>query len=233
MHANTNKSLMDRIAEDPDIINRSLADTGAAPVAVKPVEKPIAGSIGGMVKASDKMGNLNSVPLVNLLGSRAPDEAPLPAEVSPSAKNHWRGRLVFLGVGLLVTGGAASGWVWLRLHQPVKPVTPLVRVTPTASPLPTVRPTATSTPEPTPTIAPAPQEVTAPATTPTTDHPQTVVVRSASGLWLRSTPNSSSKANIIGWMPNGAQVSVDQVGDFWWHGTYGGKVGYFAVNYTR
>jgi hypothetical protein len=34
-------------------------------------------------------------------------------------------------------------------------------------------------------------------------------------------------------MPDGAQISVDQTGDFWWHGTYKGKAGYFASTYTQ
>ncbi|HSH31295.1 MAG TPA: hypothetical protein VK963_01370, partial [Candidatus Saccharimonadales bacterium] len=74
---------------------------------------------------------------------------------------------------------------------------------------------------------------TAPLATPTASNPQTVTVRSKNGLWLRSTPNSSNRRNIIGWIPDGAQVSVDQTGDFWWHGTYAGTTGYFASKYTQ
>jgi hypothetical protein len=75
--------------------------------------------------------------------------------------------------------------------------------------------------------------VTAPTVAPTVDHPQAVIVKSPSGLWLRSSPDSSSRNNIIGWMRNGATVSVDATGDFWWHGTYAGQAGYFAVSYTN
>jgi hypothetical protein len=60
-----------------------------------------------------------------------------------------------------------------------------------------------------------------------------VTVKNPSGLWLRSSQDSSKKSNIIAWMPNGAKVSVDSIGNFWWHGTYNGKTGYFAVNYTK
>jgi hypothetical protein len=69
--------------------------------------------------------------------------------------------------------------------------------------------------------------------TPTTDHPQSVTITDASGLWLRSSPTSVNRSNIIGWMPKGAIVSVDQIGDFWWHGTYRGQAGYFASKYTQ
>lgn len=81
--------------------------------------------------------------------------------------------------------------------------------------------------------APAPETVTAPTVAPSADNPQTVTVKAERGLWLRSSPDSSNQSNVIGWIPNGGQVSVDSTGDFWWHGTYKGKTGYFASKYTQ
>jgi hypothetical protein len=143
-----------------------------------------------------------------------------------------------IAAALVVVSGGGAGAYYMLKNQPA-PESGLVAATatptvaPTASPTPAVTPAPTAAPTPAPTPAPAPQEVTAPAVAPTADHPQMVPVTSSSGLWLRSSPSSASKKNIIGWLPKGAQVSVDSVGSFWWHGTYNGKTGYFAVNYTK
>jgi len=106
---------------------------------------------------------------------------------------------------------------------------------PSSSPCltPTPTPSESPSPSPSPTPSTVPVTVTLPTTTPTTSNPQAVKVTSSSGLWLRSTPSSVNRSNIIGWMPKGAVVSVDQEGSFWWHGTYNGRSGYFASSYTQ
>ncbi len=230
-HTESDVSLMDKIAADPEIINRSVTDTGQAPVVVTPVSSAtVVGTSGAFLAQSDKMGNNMTPPVLNLL--KPADDGGLAAKpVAAHKANLWP---VFVVVGVTVVGLSGVGYMWY-LNQAAEPVaqapaTPMP--TATASPTPSVTPEPAA-PSPSPSLPPVPQEVTAPAVTPTADHPQAVTVTSKSGLWLRSTPNSSNKSNIIGWLPNGAQVSVDQIGDFWWHGTYGGKTGYFAVNYTR
>ena len=110
---------------------------------------------------------------------------------------------------------------------------PTVAPTPTPTPAPSPSPTPTPQATPAPTAIPSPQTVTAPKETPTPEHPQDVTIKSPSGLWLRSTPTSVNKSNIIGWMPNGATIKVDGVGEFWWHGIYKGQSGYFASAYTN
>ncbi len=231
---------MDKIAADPEIINRSLTDTGAAPVVVQPVSVA-APAPTTAVADGDRMGNKSDAPLVNLLkpvdgpAVVIPPAAATPAE--PVRAPGKRQKIVVAGivaVALLAVGGGAYAWYANNQAKPVAVApTPTSTPTPTPGATPVPTPTPSPTPSPSPTPTPAPQEVSAPVVAPTTDHPQTVTVKSPSGLWLRSTPNSSNKKNIIGWMPSGAQVSVDQVGDFWWHGSYGGKTGYFAVNYTH
>lgn len=171
-----------------------------------------------------------------------PDEH-LPAKAP--AKGH---KLVLLlvstGLVLMLSGGGAAAYYSLRPSAaPAVHVTPSPTPKPTPSPSPTDSPTPSASPSPSitleaspspsPSPAAAPVEVTAPSTAPTAAHPQIVTVKSPSGLWLRSTASSANKSNIIGWLPNGAQVSVDSIGDFWWHGTYSGKTGYFAVSYTK
>ncbi|MBW3538463.1 SH3 domain-containing protein [Candidatus Parcubacteria bacterium] len=182
-------------------------------------------------------------PKINLLGHEEPEPAP-PPPVQPAAatprpsvaapprhRTHWP-VLALAAIVLLLAGGA--GYFVLGRNQAAKPVAQTPAET---TPIPAAEPPAAPEPKAAPPAAPpaavAPSTVTAPATTPTADNPQTVTVTNKSGLWLRSTPDSSNRSNIIGWIPNGGQVSVDHTGDFWWHGTYQGKAGYFASKYTN
>ncbi len=147
----------------------------------------------------------------------------------------WQKKVLPLAILALVVGATSvGGYLIFAKAKPVKPIVHMVPKT-DPPPLPSPAPAATVTP-PAPVVAPpvsAPQTISAPAVTPTADHPQNVTVQSKSGLWLRSTPDSSSRSNIISWMPNGATVSVDKIGDFWWHGSYNGTAGYFASSYTQ
>lgn len=182
------------------------------------------------------------VPKMNLLdrpepvaGNSRPSLAHEPVKLKPHSR---KVSVVILGIVAVAlgAGGAAAydsvtpGPIIARATPtPAAPATPTPTATP--SPAPTVTPTPIATPSPTPAQAPA--EVTAPTVTPTKDNPQEVTVTSKSGIWLRNSPSSANRSNIIGWIPNGATVSVDEVGDFWWHGTYKGRPGYFAVKYTQ
>jgi hypothetical protein len=130
---------------------------------------------------------------------------------------------------LVVLASGSSAYMIYRRSSAKQPTAPPVSV-------PATKPATPDTSQavaPQPTPPPAADTVTAPAVTPTADKPQTVTVRSQNGLWLRSTPDSSNRNNIISWIPNGAQVLVDQTGEFWWHGTYKGQTGYFASTYTK
>jgi len=234
------KSLMDKIAADPDIINRSVVDAGESPVVVAPAAPPapaVHSEASAVTPVSERMGTANTAPMFNLLKPPAdpegaasavkPEAAPVAAEL-PRPHKRWPAMVV---VAVAVVGLGTVGYLWFSRNQPAKPI---AKAPATATPTPTPVPTATPVPAtPTPSPTPVPEQVTAPAVTPTAEHPQEVTVTSGSGLWLRSTPNSSNKSNIVGWLPNGAHVSVDQVGDFWWHGTYNGRSGYFAVSYTK
>ncbi len=156
------------------------------------------------------------------------------AAVDPETKPKgrvWRGAVAAVAVVAALGGGGYYLYAQTTAQPKVAVASPTPSLAVTPSPTPTSTPAAT--PSPTPTPIPAAANVTAPAAVPTSDHPQAVTVKSPSGLWLRSSASSSNKQNIIGWIPNGGTVSVDAVGEFWWHGTYGGKVGYFASNYTK
>jgi hypothetical protein len=220
------KSLLDKITEDPDFINRGAADA-MEPVATKPVPTPASPALPEHAEplVLDRDPAFKRVVQPNLLPPR-----------SERPRVRRRGRVLLVAGAVLVVGAgvAAGGYALLsRRPAPVAVATPTP--SPTRTPSPTPPPTATpsSTPLPTPTPPPPPQTVTAPAATPTADHPQAVKITSSSGLWLRSSPTSVNRGNIIGWMPNGATISVDSVGDFWWHGVYRGQPGYFAVKYTQ
>jgi len=184
-------------------------------------------------------------PLLNIAKEwvpRVPAAKP-PAPPSPTdaaRKSRVVGLVAMGAVAVLALGGGAYA---LLSHKPApkqpavaaitpKP-TPSPSETPTPSPTPTPSATPRPTPSPTPSSTPQPQTVSQPAVAPTTSHPQSVTVKATNGLWLRSSPTSVDKSNIIGWMPNGATVSVDATGSFWWHGTYQGKTGYFASTYTN
>jgi hypothetical protein len=154
---------------------------------------------------------------------------PAPPSAKPSRRKFW----VVSVVGVLVLAIAGVGAYVVVSRQSAAKLA-VTTPAPTPTPLATLTPTpkASSTPSPIPSPTPA-LAVTVPTVAPTTDHPQTSVVTSSSGLWLRSSPTSVNRDNIIGWMPKGAEVSVDSIGDFWWHGTYKGQAGYFASKYTN
>jgi hypothetical protein len=223
LHAKKSGSILDKLAADPGLINR-----------------PMHGPATGLTSPAEQLAAAKLAPPVILLH---PDEH-LPA--SAPAKGH---KLVLLIVStaifLMVSGGGAA--IYFKLQpapavvsvataSPVPTPTPAPTDDPTPSPLPTGSipyNTPTPTPTPPPTPVPATADVSAPAAAPSAAHPQSVTVTNPSGLWLRSSPDSSKRSNIITWMPNGAKVSVNGIGSFWWHGTYDGKTGYFAVSYTK
>lgn len=234
LHRNAPKNLLDKIASDPEIINRGAAEP--APEVVTPVVPavPVAASTGVQNQASSE-GNV--APVINLfkpneLGMEPPPVVAAAPVVSVVTKPRSKAGLVVgcVAIMVLIGGGAAAYAVFGRPAPE-----PVAQATPTATPIqtPTLSPSASPTPTPTPTPAPVQNTVTAPAAAPTVERPQAVTVKSKSGLWLRSSPNSSNQDNVIGWIPYNGQVSVDNAGDFWWHGTYAGKPGYFAVNYTK
>lgn len=174
--------------------------------------------------AHDGANLLPAVAQVPEVPKPAPDQAPKKSSV-PLA-------LVVAAILVLAISGT-GGYLIISGHKTPKPV---ARVTPKPKSTPAPAP-PTPTPPP-PVVTPPPviaaaQTVSVPTVAPTSDHPQAVTVQSKSGLWLRSSPDSSSRANIISWMPNNATVSVDQIGDFWWHGTFNGTIGYFASKYTQ
>lgn len=170
-------------------------------------------------------------PILNLLHpSDGEPEAPVVAAPPVAPETKPKRRVWPLAVAAVaVVAALGGGGYYLYAKTAAQPQVAVASPTPP----PTVTPSPVPTPSPTPAPIPAAANVTAPAAVPTSDHPQAVTVKSPSGLWLRSSASSSNKQNIIGWIPNGGTVSVDAVGDFWWHGTYGGKVGYFASNYTQ
>ena len=224
---------MDKIAADPEIINRSVTDTGEPPVVVAPPQR---GSEPPAPQATVPMSAAAVVPSFNLLAPNAlPGEAVavVPAAVAAPNKRNMSGPLIAGICIALLAGGGATAIYMISKNTAHKPV--IVKAIPSAPPAATPTATPLPTPEatPTPRQVPAQVTVTAPAVAPTVDHPQAVTVKSRSGLWLRSTPNSSDQKNVIGWIPFNGVVSVDAVGDFWWHGTFSGKSGYFAVNYTN
>lgn len=179
------------------------------------------------------------VPKMNLLDRPEPADRPVVPHEPVKLKPHSRkAAVVVLGLAALALGaGGAAAYDSVTPGPIIARATPMPTAaatsTPTATPssTPSATPKPTTAPSPTPTQAPA--EVTAPTVTPTKDNPQEVTVTSKSGIWLRSSPSSINRSNIIGWIPSGATVSVDEVGDFWWHGTYKGRPGYFAVKYTK
>jgi hypothetical protein len=215
------KSLLDKITDDPDFINRGAADA-VEPVDAKPVAVPKSADLPEQVEplVLDRDPNFKRVLELNLLPPMA--ERP-----------HWRRAwpVVVVALVVLVGGGGAGAFVFLNRPARVARATPTPKLTPSVTPTPS--PTPSPTPKPTPSATPVPETVTAPAVTPTPEHPQAVKITSPSGLWLRSSSTSENRSNIIGWMPNGATISVDAVGDFWWHGVYKGQPGYFAVKYTQ
>src|SRR4051812_19935344 len=76
------KNLMDEIAADPEIINRSAVGAGDQPVAVKPTpDAPVASAPSPMAPNTERMGNLQVAPNVNLL---APNGLGEPAQAKPA-----------------------------------------------------------------------------------------------------------------------------------------------------
>lgn len=180
---------------------------------------------------------------VQLPKPEPPRPIPAPAPIAPSmpklaspalqhaippAKNGLKVPLIAGIVVVLLAGAGGGGWWYTQ--RPAATMPPSQPKTAVADPQPA---TPTTTPAETPTPTPTPQTVATPAATPSTGTPQTVTVQADHGLWLRSSPDSSNRSNIISWMPTNAQISVDQTGDFWWHGTYNGTPGYFASKYTK
>ncbi|HUD10843.1 MAG TPA: SH3 domain-containing protein [Candidatus Saccharimonadia bacterium] len=179
--------------------------------------------------------NGHRVPALNLLQKVVTEPVPAAVPVAAAAGKKKTPLVAILGIAVL--GVVAAAGVYVAVARKPQPVTTVVRpsATPKASPTPTPSPSPTpsATPSPTPSPTPVAATVTAPVTAPTASNPQAVTVTSKSGLWLRSSPTSVNQSNVIGWMPNGAVVSVDSVGSFWWHGTYRGTKGYFASKYTQ
>ena len=234
LHTRTTPSLLDKITADPGIINRGLAE------AREPVEvAPVAPVMGDFAQALAETGpiamqrdNVHRLASINLLTSRSEPAAGAAEQVvaKPKSARHKLALMAALVVVVLAAGTGGYFWLSKGSNKQSTQVTVIPAPTATVVPSPTPVP-ATPTPLPTPT--PVPESVTAPAAVPTASHPQAVTVKSPTGLWLRSAPDSSKRTNIIGWIPNGGVVSVDNVGNFWWHGSYAGKAGYFAVNYTK
>lgn len=243
LHAKPTKSLMDEIAEDPAIINRSAPEPAVEVTAPVIADASVATATEAAgVAQQDQMNRGMKAPEFDLLHPNSLDDEPQSTVVlaangavagpPPPVKKHKKLALIIGAVlVVLVAGGGAAYALYGHPAQPVA-VAP-AQSTPSPSPTIAPTPTPTPTPLPTPAATPVPAEVTAPAAAPTVDRPQAVKVTVKSGLWLRSTPDSSNQKNVIGWMPNGATVSVDSVGSFWWHGTFNGRAGYFAVNYTK
>lgn len=195
----------------------------------------------------------HQAPAINLLPSaeQLDDEHTPKAAAGPvkherpvkARTSHRKLVLSLLGLVAVVLGAAgAAAYDSLNPGPLVQlQIFPASTPEPSASPSPSVAPSPTpsSTPAPTPAATaepsptPAPQTITAPTTAPTTENPQIVTVTAKNGMWLRSSPSSANQSNVIGWIPNGAKVSVDEVGDFWWHGAYKGQSGYFASKYTQ
>ncbi len=230
LHIKPGESLLDKIAADPDIINRPMG--------------------GGSAQGSFSDDGTTSDELSGKMVLLHPDEH-FPVQASTTHGHRLVLLLITAGVLMVLSGGGAAAYFSFR------PAPAAVTQTPTATPTPT--PVASATPEPTPeptptplptgsvpygptsTPAPTPKmagvlsasDVTAPEVTPSATDPQILTVQNKSGLWLRSTADSSNRGNIVAWVPNGSQMSVDSIGDFWGHGTYNGKFGYFAVSYTK
>jgi hypothetical protein len=177
---------------------------------------------------------------INLLGHEETTSPDPSAEVSKEQPEQIAGGnkkpklLLFALTALVLLGIGTGSYLLLPKQEATKTVIqPSPKKDPITLPAPSPGPSpATPTATPPPTIS-TPETVSAPAIAPTTERPQSVTIQSKSGLWLRSSPDSSNRNNIISWIPNGAVVSVDQVGDFWWHGSYKGTSGYFASKYTQ
>ncbi len=209
LHTKVGASLLDKIAADPELINRPAPGTPptAAPAPAQPVV---------------------------LLH---PDEH-LPAPVPAKGHKLVLG-ILMIALFLIVSGGGAAAYFSLRPSPAAQVFsTPTATSSPTPIPTPiqsailspTVSPSTSPSPSPTASFVPSPSpspSLTLGAST------QEVMVTNPSGLWLRSSPNAQNNSNIVTWVPKGAKISVDQKGSFWCHGAYDGKTGYFAVKYTK
>ena len=238
LHSNVSQSLMDKIAADPEIINRAAVGPEAPVVEAPPVV--VTQPVDPATAPKQHPVELAPAPVLNLLAPNSLSVAKAEtvvatAEAVPKTTFKKKLGLAVLGLVLLMGGGGAAAAFYMASKNNAVPVA----VRPTASPVSTLAPSPSTSPAPTPTPTPSPAPtpaqttVSAPVVQPTVEHPQFVTVKSKSGLWLRSSPDSSTQKNVIGWMPYNGQVSVDTVGNFWWHGTYAGKPGYFAVSYTN
>lgn len=215
----------------------------AAPMAGQPsvgeATVPSGGNVIAWTSSSESVR-----PLINLARDWHPTAALTPSVAAPpngmTSTRRYRvlARIAMAAVVVLLLAGAGYAAVTFATYQHNKPAptraSAVAVSTPTPSHMPTSTPMATPAASPTPSPIPSatPTTVSAPAAKPTTGHPQQVKVQAVHGLWLRSSPTSVNNSNIIGWMPDGAEVSVDSAGSYWWHGSYDGKAGYFASSFT-
>jgi hypothetical protein len=240
----------DKAAVDQEHVLAPAVAPAAAPAAPPAAAPGLVPPPGPVLEWSSNENNER--PLTNLLRPKSlevqpptpttPDPGSAPASSAKPPKP--KGGHLPVSVVAIVVAVALAAVVYAALansnRKPVTLASPTQtpRTTKKPSPTATPKPATTAKPTPNPTHAPSPTAtpqltVSAPAQTPTASHPQSVTITSKSGEWLRSSPSSASRSNIITWMPYGAQISVDSVGDFWWHGTYNGQPGYFASSYTQ
>ncbi len=98
--------------------------------------------------------------------------------------------------------------------------------TPEATPEATPAPSTTPVPDPT---TPPPAPTTTPAPDPTTAPLDTYTVTAASGLNLRTEPNTQSRALVL--MPKGTQVQPEAWSGGWAKVTYDGHTGWCSGDY--
>jgi hypothetical protein len=232
LHTTTVHPLLETIANDPDVVNRPAAVPAPEVTSpVEPVVPPVFNTHPDHGLPAPTFDLLHPASLGGVAAASPVMTEPAPEVAQQKSLGH-RPALLAL-ILLLVIGGGGGAYALYSMSQSKKGVNsgkavvaaPLATITVTPSPV------ATPAPTPVPPVH-SPQSVTAPSVAPTVEHPQAVTVRSRSGLWLRSSPDSSNQKNVIGWMAYNAVVSVDSTSPFWWHGNYSGKTGYFAVSYT-
>lgn len=218
-----------------DISLRDANKQDILPTALPQINNLSTAEAAAYLKEGDQ---LRKSPMINLLkiDEEEPVQAALapqePVATPPAALKQSKTLLITAMIITITVIASASAYFFIMSSR--KPSVVInSSPAPTITPTPTETPTTSPIPEVTPIPESAPATVTVPTVTPTSDHPQMVTVQAKSGLWLRSSPTSINQKNVIGWMPNNAQVSVDQIGDFWWHGTYAGNTGYFASKYTQ
>jgi hypothetical protein len=204
-----------------------------------PVAGPVRPEEGAQPLLVDRDGQ-HRVPMLNLLQrvKLAPTVAVEgPVAAKKPARKHSLLPLWTVLVSLIVIGGGSASYIVLARKPTKAAVTRPVVVSGASAttPPPVPSPPPSPTPSTTPSIAPSPTPLTVSGLTgtPTASDPQSVTVTSPNGLWLRSSPTSVNRSNIISWMPLDSHVTVDSVGNFWWHGSFKGMTGYFASKYTQ